>query len=278
VKTLFKFVVVIVVLLLMVLGGAALYIDQLAKSGIEKGATYALGVDTTVDSVRLAVRNGNFDLSGLDVANPAGYSEPLFLHVGSVSLNLPPEQLMEEVIRVPRIAIDDIGLTLLKNGPKANYDQILESLGRFESGETTAEAEPAAAKQLIIDELVITNVAAKVTVGILGEAATVNVKVPEIRMSNLGSDSGGLSSAELTNVVTKAVLDAVVQSGGIPSDLVKDLSSQLGDLGKVNIKLPEGLGTAASGLLGSGKKSDVDGNIGGVIDGLIGGFGSKKDK
>ena len=276
-KALLKFVVVLVVLALIAVAGAAVYIDQLAKSGIERAATYALGVDTSVDGVRLRLRNGEFSMSGLAVSNPAGFDEPLFLRVGSASLDLPLEKLMEDVIHVPRIAIDDVDVTLVQRSGSANYDQILDNLGRFESGEAAPEADPQSAQQLIIDELVVTNIAAKVTASLLGDAATVDVKVPEIRMTKLGSDSGGMTTAELTNVVTKAVLNAVIRSGGMPTDFAKDLSSLLGGLGKVNIQLPAGLGTVTGDHLGGGKDSDVTGDIGGVIDGLLGGMGKKKE-
>jgi hypothetical protein len=277
VKALLKFIVIIVILVLVAAGAAAVYIDQLAKSGIERGVTYALGVDTSVDGVRLRLRNGKFSMSGLAVSNPAGFDEGLFLRIGSASLDLPLEQLLEDVIRVPRIAIDGVDVTLLQRSGSANYDQILDNLGRFESGDAAAETGSGSTRQLIIEELVVTNIAAKASASMLGEAATVDVSVPVIRMTKLGSDSGGMTTAELTNVVTKAVLNAVIRSGGIPTAFSKDLSSQLGELGKVNIQMPAGLGAAAGNQLDGQKASDVTGDIGGIIDGLLGGMGSEKE-
>lgn len=276
-KALLKFIVLLVVVVLLAVGGALFYIDRIAKLGIERGATYALGVDTKVDSVSLRLRTGEFGMSGLAVSNPPGFNESWFLRVGDASLHVPPEQLRANVIHVPRVAISDVDVTLLSRGGKANYDQILQNLGRFESGDAPAEEAPSGGKQMIIDELVVTDIAAKVTVGLLGDAATVDLKVPEIRMTNLGSDSGGLTTAELTNIITKAVLDAVIRSGGMPSAVAKDLTGQLGKLANVDIKLPAGLGRAAGALLPGDKESDVSGNIGGVIDGLMGGFGKKKE-
>lgn len=275
-KALFKFVVVIVVFALMALVGAAFYIDQLAKSGIERGATYALGVDTKVDSVRLKLQSGEFGMAGLAVRNPAGFDEPFFLRVGSAALSLPLEQLMEDTIHIPRIAINDVDVTLLRRQGTANYDKIMENLNRLDSGDSEAEEAPSGGKQLIIDELVVTNIAAKVMVGLLGDAATVDVNVPEIRLTNLGSESGGMTTAELTNVITKTVLNAVIRSGGIPSDIVKDLTGQLGSLAKLDVKLSAGVGQAAANLLGGEKANDVSGNIGNVIEGLLGGIGKKQ--
>ena len=73
------FVVVVVVLVVVVF----LWIDHLAKMGIEKGSTYALGVDTTVDSVDIGILAGRSELSGLTVSNPKGFQTSHFLSLGN---------------------------------------------------------------------------------------------------------------------------------------------------------------------------------------------------
>ena len=47
--------------------------------------------------------------------------------------------------------------------------------------------------------------------------------------------------------------------------------------GDVNIHIISDPGNYAVRLIGGEKESDVSGNIGNVIDGLLGGFGKKKD-
>ncbi len=277
-KALFKFIVFIVVLVLVAAGGAVVYLDQLAKSGIEQGATYALGVDTKVDSVRLKLQTGEFGMSGLSVRNPAGFGEPYFLRVGSAALGVPPAKLLEDTIHIPRVTITDVDVTLLRQKGGSNYDKILANLSRLESGKAPAADAPSSAKQLIIDELVVTNIAAKISLGLLGDATKLDVTVPEIRLKNLGSESGGMTTAELTNVLTKTILDAVIRSGGLPTDIVKDITGQLGSLAKLDVDISKGLGQAAASLLGGENGSDVSGDIGKVIGGLLGGLGKKKEE
>ncbi len=277
-KALFKFIVFIIVLVLVAAGGAVLYLDQLAKSGIEQGATYALGVDTKVDSVRLKLQTGEFGMSGLSVRNPTGFEEPYFLRVGSAALGVPPAKLLEDTIRIPRVTITDVDVTLLRQKGGSNYDKILANLSRLESGKAPAGDAPSSAKQLIIDELVVTNIAAKVSLGLLGDVTKLDVTVPEIRLKNVGSESGGMTTAELTNVLTKTILDAVIRSGGLPTDIVKDLTGQLGSLAQLDVDISKGLGQAAASLLGGENGSDVSGDIGKVIGGLLGGMGKKKEE
>ena len=256
-----------VLLLLVAAGAAFLYVDQIAKAGIERGATYALGVETTVDEVRLRPRSGEFALGGLDVTNPGGFDSPYFLRVAGARLHLPLQRLLDDTIRVPRIVIADVDLTLLRTKRGSNYDAILQNLKRFESDGSADSGAKNGAKEFIIDELLITDVSAKVSVGILGEASVIDVMVPEIRLSDIGSKSGGVTTAQLTGIITKAILAAVIRTGGIPLDLAKDLKGQLAGLAGVKLQLPAGLEETAGRLLGG----DVKGDIGQVLNGLLGG-------
>jgi hypothetical protein len=259
-------------LALLALGGAALYVDQLARGGIERGGTYALGVDTKVDDVSLAFREGRFGVAGVSVANPPGFESPHFLRVGSARVELPLQRLMDDVVRVGCIEISDVDVTLLRGKQGTNYDAILDNLARFESGKGTGDAPSSSAKQLIIDELLVTNVSARVAVDILAKPTMVDARIPEIRLTAVGAKSAGVTTAELTAILTKAILDAVVRSGGVPVELVKDLRGRLTKLVALDSTLSAGIADAARTLgAGADKGSDVAGNIGSVIEGLLGG-------
>ena len=79
-KLLIKIVVVLVLLLVIGVLTTFFFIDRIAKAGVEKGATYALGVPTTLKSADVGVFAGTFAMSGLNVANPEGFDkEPHFL-------------------------------------------------------------------------------------------------------------------------------------------------------------------------------------------------------
>jgi hypothetical protein len=157
---------------------------------------------------------------------------------------------MEQTIRVPLLAFDGISVNLERSGGKSNYDAILRSLEKFESGEKPAEAKPEGGKTFVIDELRITDVNAKVTYALLGASkSTVSVVVPEIRLKNVGTGSGGVGLGEIASVVTKALLQAIAQAGIVPADILKDLTSGLRGLANVDIDLPEGVKGVAGKLL-----------------------------
>ena len=77
---------VLLALGVVVLGFAAawIFLDPLVAKAIEKGATYAAGVETKVGSVDASPLSGRFGIQELSLANPAGFRPEPFVHVGSV--------------------------------------------------------------------------------------------------------------------------------------------------------------------------------------------------
>ena len=75
-KKLIKLVAVLLILLVLATVAVALYIDTIAKTAIERGATYALGVETTLGSADVGLLSGTFSMGDLTVANPAGFESP----------------------------------------------------------------------------------------------------------------------------------------------------------------------------------------------------------
>ena len=68
-------VLVFAVVLLVVVIGAVLVsqANKVARVAVEKGGTYALGVQTTLNDASIGVLSGRFGMSGLRVANAQGF-------------------------------------------------------------------------------------------------------------------------------------------------------------------------------------------------------------
>ena len=75
-------VIILVVLLAAGLIAAFFYIDSIAKQAVERGGTYALGVNTTLRKADVEVFSGAVTLNGLRVANPEGFAADHFLRLG----------------------------------------------------------------------------------------------------------------------------------------------------------------------------------------------------
>jgi hypothetical protein len=270
--------------LIAVLAAFYIYIDVIAGAAIEKGATYALGVDTKVGFVRIGLLTGSFRIGSVKIRNPPGFDSKYLLELGGGRMTVSIESLQEEVVEVPVFALEGVEVALEKEKGRTNYGVILANLEHFESsGSEPAPVESGEAgpgKRLIVRELLIRDISAHVAdrAG-LGTVGGIDVVVPEIRMTNIGAHNAqGVAMSELTDIIVKAIFASIAKYGaGVPSALAGELSADLGGLSKVPIQvvggatetltkeLPQPVGDAAR-KLGGGAGKALDG-LGGLLRG-----------
>ena len=262
------------------------YIDAIAGAAIEKGSTYALGVDTKVGFVRIGLLTGSFHIGSLKIRNPPGFESKYLLELGDGRMQVSIDSLQKEVVEVPLFALEDIEVALERAKGKTNYGVILANLKRFESsGSKPAPAKSGEAgpgKRLIVRELVIRDISAHVANSAgLDTLGGIDVKVPEIRLTNIGADNArGVAMSELTNIIVKAIFEGIAKYGtNLPAVLAGDLRTNLGGLAKVPFQvvggttealtqgLPQPVGEAARQL---------GGETGKALEGLGGLLGGKK--
>jgi hypothetical protein len=246
------------------------YVDRVVSSAIEKGATYAFGVETRVGLARLSLLTGSLRTGSVRVANPPGFASPHFLEFGSGRLDVSLASLREPVVRVARIHVADVDVVLEKSGGRSNTDVILGNMKRFESRGPQEPERRGSGRKLIVDEIVITDVVAHVEWSeSLGKLGNVDVAVPEIRLRKIGSGRG-VSTAELANIVTKAVLSGIARQGtNLPSALRGPLVAELGSLTRVPMDVigatGESLGSSLDKVPGARRAVEGAGKAGRVV-------------
>ncbi len=284
-KKLIKMVAVLLILLVLATVAVALYIDTIAKTAIERGATYALGVETTLGSADVGLLSATFTMGDLTVANPAGFDSPHFTHLQEGRVEVALGSLRKETVAVPTLTLSGLDIHLDKREGKANYDVILDNLSRFESGDDSAKE--ADGKKFVINEILIQRIVVHVQLlPIGGDLTKLDVPIDEVRLRNVGSDTdGSVLISELTSVIIKAVLGAIVQKGGdlIPSDILGDLGQGLGSLAEMGLDAATGLGEGIKDA-GGGLDDITEGigdaikNIGDGLGGMLGGEKKKDDE
>ncbi len=228
-----KIIAAVVVVAIVAVAAAFLWIDRLAKVGVERGATYALGVRTRLADMDVGVLSGRVAMGDLSVANPEGFSSDSFLELGKGEVSVSLGTLMEEKVVLPTLKLADLHLNLERNGSKANYDEIINNLKKLES-KSARPAEESEGKRFVIQDVDIRNVNVNVQVIPLGgELTRIPISIEEIQLSDIGSDSdNGVVLAQLTGILMKAVLQAVVAKAGnvLPADVMAGLTAGLDQL------------------------------------------------
>lgn len=289
-KTLLKLVAVLVILLIVAVVAVVFYIDIIAKNAVERGATSALGVETTLGSADVGIITGDFSMREMRVANPEGFDTNHFLTLNDGSVSVDFGTLRQQTVELPHLTLTGVDLNLEKKAGKANYGVIMENLKQGESKEPDPDAKKFIIREVTVSDIVVHT--ALMPIG--GDLTRLDLEIDEIKLNDVGSETeGGVVLSELSGVLIKAIFMAIVQKGGdlIPDDIVTGLQDglagltslgelgidfsagaveQLGKMGEDITKgledaggdLGKGLEDAAKGvgdLLG-GDKDDDDGN------------------
>ena len=233
-KKMKKIVLGVVALVVILIVSAFVWIDHVAKVAVERGATFALGVDTSLDSMDVGVFSGSVEMAELDVANPSGFESPHFLHLGEGRVAVSLGSLLEDKVVVPELTLTGTGMNLERRAGKANYQVILDNLKKFESKENQPAEQQEAGKKFLFEKIAIRDV--RVQVNLLpvgGKLTRLPITIEGIELRNVGSDSDqGVQMAELTSILLKAILASVVDKAGdlMPADVARELSKGLDGL------------------------------------------------
>ena len=242
-KILIRLVLALVVLVVLGVVIAFSYIDSLAKTLVEDGGTYALGVDTKVEAVDVGVFEGTLAIDNLTVANPSGYQDEHFLVIDVTSLALDPESYSTDTTLANEFVLSGLTLAMESTNGDSNYQTILEhleSLSPEPGGEPAAEPadeDPIGGKSFKVDKVVIRDVEAIVRLDVLGASTGTTVTLNEIVVDDLASKE--LTLAELLSEIVGAVIQGVASGGssGLTPESLDALKEQLSNLGDVDFKI-----------------------------------------
>lgn len=247
-----------------------LILDGATRSAIERNATDALDVRTTLDGANVKLLGRRLDLHQLEVSSPEGFDEtPRFVRLGHATTDLSLFDLPRERIELQQLLLEDVEVHLDRSGGRANYNVILENLKAFQDrGESDRE------KELFIHEVVLRDITVHVRVlPIGGDLTRLELSIPEIVIEDVGSGEDGVSTAKLVGVITTALLAGIFQQGAdiLPEDILKELGqgvAAVGELGQFGMTVAGETFQNAAGLIGA-----VAENLGSIGEEVIDGIG-----
>lgn len=261
-KLVIRSVLGIVLLVIVVAVAAVLMIDHLAKIGIEKGGTFAMGTPTTVEKVNLGLASGQLTIDTLQINNPQGFSSPHFMKSGKFDVALKLASITTDVVELTKFELDGLDVNIEQKDGKSNVNVLMDHVKQL-GGEKKPEAEKKSegGKNVKVDRVVIRNVTANLHFALLGSQKKVTVKIPSLELKGVSSDNPkGISIGDLFAQLTPAILASVVENaknlgaGVVPADLLNGLNGDISGATKA-------LGDKAAKLLGQLGGSGTGGSI-----------------
>lgn len=215
----------ILLVVLVVLGlGAFLFAERGVRAAVEEGGEYALGVETRLDDVGLGLFEGRVAMQGLAVDNPDGFPAHPLLSFGSIEAQMPPRNLLADVVEVERLVFRDAQLRLDVVELSTNVQAVLEHVqGVLGSGEPQDGGTPAdpGAKRFLIRELRIDGGRAEIGIG----AQSVGLDLPSFTLRDVDPD--GLTIPEIAALLTRSLTDSAlsVADDELPPELAASLKA-----------------------------------------------------
>ena len=242
-KLLVRILIGVVVLLVLAVVGIGIFLDGIAKRGIETVGPQITKVSVKLDGIDLSPLSGGGTVKGLVVGNPEGFTTPQAISVGSATLSLKPMSLLADKLVIRKIEVIAPEITFEGGFKGNNLSQILANVNEAAggTGDTTEETEEAATRKLQVDDFLIRD--AKLHVSITGMGGkTFPVALPPIHIENLGQGQDGITTAELVRLVLSEVEKYAVQAA---EKGLAELGASAGELRK---GLEEAAGTNAAAI------------------------------
>src|SRR5262245_46526516 len=108
----------LVLVVLLGVGGVLFYMDSIAKAAIERGGTYALGVNVRVGDADVKPLVGRFDMHRFTVDNPAGFGQDKFMSLGDGGVAVTLSSLRSNTVELGQLKLDVVDMRLIRDGTK----------------------------------------------------------------------------------------------------------------------------------------------------------------
>jgi AsmA-like protein len=244
-KIIVRVLIGIVLLVLVVALSIHLFLDGVIKRSVETTGPKLTKTDIKLGLVNISLFSGSGKLKDLFIGNPAGFKTPSAIQVASTSVVLDPKSIFGDKVIVRTINVQNPEITLESDLKSVNLKKILSNLEDASgsgSAEHPAQPEAKAGKKLQVDDFLISGGKIHISITPLGQSTT--VPLPEIHLTNLGTNPEGITGAELAKIVLREIVKvAEEKAASMNFDISKGaqfLSKDL-DTNTVN-KVSKGLG------------------------------------
>lgn len=232
-KWIVRSIIAFVLIIVLVVVGAFIFIDSIVKTGVETVGPKVTKVEIKLKSAKISAFSGSGELNGLFVGNPEGFKTPSAITVEDVKVTVKPSSLLSDVIQVDEVTIKSPEITLEEALSGNNLNKILDNINQAVASETPSQEKKTEEKEKTGKKIYIRNVSiegGKIHLSMkLAGGKAMTLPLPTLNMQELGSPEKGITPAEATQQIMKALMSGTLKATtGAISNVGKDVL----DLGK----------------------------------------------
>lgn len=191
--------------------------DVILDAMLERTLRSVTGVEAQLRDVDSQPFQGEFRIDTLLLSNPDGFNTPYVLKVDQLDIELDPNTLWQDTVKIQSIAVEGVQIQLEQRLARNNIATIVDQLQASKGGNSGNDGETSGSgsgKQVKIERLTIRGVDAQVKVSAIANLGlTRTLEIEDIEVTNLDTYNAESKLLEaLSGAVTTAILREIGKS------------------------------------------------------------------
>ena len=186
-------------------------INGIVKAAVEKVGPQVTGTEVRLAEVDITLTEGRGTLQGLSIANPKGFSNNNVFSLGQITLQIDPVSITGDVIIIEELTISAAKvLAEQKNITDTNLQALLDNVtagakngGGKSGGASGDSSSPEQQIKLAVKQFSFNASELQLVTEQFGEKT---LKLPTIKLNDLGSAEKGLTPQQLAHAILKPLL------------------------------------------------------------------------
>ena len=190
--------------------------ESIVKKLVNKYGSEITGTEVNLQGFKLSLTNGEGSIQKITVGNPKNYKAPNIISLDGITVKVDLKSLTSDTIIIEKVEIDKPVITYeMLSLTQNNIKEIQNNISKYtqnsakESQKQSLSKEPKkeSSKKVIIKSLLIKNGELQALSNIAGKESSMNVKLPDIQMNNIGAAKKGGSVSETLIKVFNQILN-----------------------------------------------------------------------
>jgi uncharacterized protein involved in outer membrane biogenesis len=207
-------VLLAVVIIALIVVGVCL--NHIVKQGVQTYGPRLTQTSVGLESVDLSLLTGSARVKGLAVGNPKGYKMPQSISVGLIAVGLNPMSVFSSKVVIRSIRVESPNITFEGGLAGNNLSQLVDNVSSTGQGggtlSTNVAETPKSEEKFEVDDLVVTGAQVQVVINEAGMSKSQLISLPEIHLTDLGTDGDGITASDLTRRILSAISSTTLQT------------------------------------------------------------------
>lgn len=227
--------------------------DTLAERITERLASEALGVTVSIDALEVSLQDKRAQVNGLSVANPAGFKKPNLMTVDRIEVRL--DKISQQLLNLKNINVEGTRVNVEVNENGTNLHALRQSIESNKKPNQKAVENIENPMKIVVQQFVMADAQVNPSVTLITDQDLQSVKVPTIRLTDIGEKENGLLVREAIGQIwtdlSKTFAAAASNAGfyeGLSADVLQDIG--VSQFGSLKTKLQDNVDSIGSGIKG----------------------------